>query len=101
MTTLSFLVLDERHNPITPVPCPVHGCSFTALLTLFNLGGWTRKMGEERNEKETRQSIYSGSVGGRVELSTRKLFLNFFLFTLCSFMYFVLCKEYIIYMSWF
>ena len=58
-------------------------------------------MGEERNEKETRQSIYSGSVGGRVELSTRKLFLNFFLFTLCSFMYFVLCKEYIIYMAWF
>jgi hypothetical protein len=58
-------------------------------------------MGEERNEKETRQSIYRGSVGGRVELSTWKLLLNFFLFTLCSFMYFVLCKEYIIYMSWF
>jgi hypothetical protein len=28
-------------------------------------------MGEERNEKETRQGIYSGSVGGRAELSTR------------------------------
>jgi hypothetical protein len=68
---LSFLGLDERCNPIAPIPCPVHGCSFTALLTLFSLGDWTHKMGEERNEKETRQGIYSGSVGGRAELSTR------------------------------
>jgi hypothetical protein len=60
-------------------------------------------MGEERNEKETRQGIYSGNVGGRAELSTRlgSCFAIFFLFTLCSFIYFVLCTEYIIYMAWF
>jgi hypothetical protein len=41
------------------------------LLTIFYLGDWTGKMREERNEKDTRQGIYSGNVGGRAELSTR------------------------------